>query len=117
MRYLPLLLLAGCTTVTPEMMAGGRTAEVCYLGAVRPELREMATNELRRRGHNCENHLNEIQMIHQQQMARQASRDAVMNTLILNPQILNPQVPQPAPTRSFNCRSVQRASGLETSCW
>ena len=76
MRYIPLCLvvLAGCAGVTPEKMRSMPIAEVCYLGIVEPDKRQMAADEVRRRNEDCAQHKAEIERIHDQEM-RAGGRD------------------------------------------
>jgi hypothetical protein len=64
------LLVAGCAT-TPQDLHSMSVAEVCYLGVVQPEKRQMALDEVARRNDDCRNHAAEIAQIHDAQMRAQ----------------------------------------------
>jgi len=61
---LPLLILAACaSTTTPEKLKAMSTAEVCYLGMVEPDTRQMVDAELTARKADCRDHAAEIEKI------------------------------------------------------
>ena len=63
---LMVVLVAACATeVTPDRLQKMSTAQVCYLGLSDSGKRAMATEEVARRGDNCEKHKDEIARIYE----------------------------------------------------
>jgi len=71
MRAIPIVLLflvsACASTTSPEKLKGMSTAEVCYLGMVEPESRQMVDSELQARKANCNDYAAEIAKIQDQE--------------------------------------------------
>jgi hypothetical protein len=71
MRAIPIVLLflvsACASTASPEKLKGMSTAEVCYLGMVEPESRQMVESELQARKANCNDYAAEIAKIQDQE--------------------------------------------------
>jgi len=59
------LLLAGCATSGDDLKSL-TTAEVCYRGATRPEDRQAAAEEIRRRNDDCSQHTAEIDRLREE---------------------------------------------------
>ena len=61
------LLLAGCASAGPQDLQKMSIAEVCYLGALEPQSRQMAADEVRRRSEDCSKHADEIAKLRDQE--------------------------------------------------
>jgi hypothetical protein len=56
----PLAALAACASTNADSLKRMSTAEVCYVGMVEPEHRQMVDAELQARNANCQDHAAEI---------------------------------------------------------
>jgi len=72
-----LVLFAGaCAGITGEDLRALPTPEVCYIGMVREEYRQLAYDEVARRESSCEHYTAEIRAIDQALRQRAAERQA-----------------------------------------
>lgn len=113
MRYLVLLLLAGC--VSPQQQAARYPSTVLCYGTVAgtPQQASLARQELATRGHSCTQQdveMGERQWIQiRQNDATRAAASATAGAVLL--------APPPAPSAPVNCSSYRDASGnVRTTC-
>ena len=70
------LFAAGCAGVKTTDLQPLSTPEVCYIGMVSPEYRQLAFDEVARRHTSCEHYTAEIRAIDQTLRQRTVQRDA-----------------------------------------
>ncbi len=70
------LFAAGCARITSADLRPLSTPEVCYIGMVSPEYRQLAFEEVARRRTSCERYTAEIRAVDQAMRQRAAERNA-----------------------------------------
>ena len=70
------IFAAGCASNPSADLQPLPTPEVCYIGMVRPEYRQIAYEEVARRETSCERYTTEIRAIDQAMRRRAAQREA-----------------------------------------